>query len=240
MTNLSRMQLAKLGDVADILTPLGFKRKFPIELLGEKLIEYVYVPNKYSHESFEICIAEGSAVEKGYAIIPKNDKVSLVYILAYLNSATGLLYITNNELYKNSQLTYSALNAIPIRIIKSEYQNAFAFLQLMIFYLKTRNESNDTDRYDNYRIELFAEIRDAISMQIMVPKLFDTFDVEVLGNWTSTLSACAERYPNLKRIEMAERISELLLDSNSPVINNVRKFRFVLDSLSKQFNKKRP
>ncbi len=237
--NISKNPIKKIKDVAFVLTPSAFMKKYKNYADAGEGLELLLVPSRYDPQKFEAALMEGNILPNGTAVIPKVEQLDIVYLGAYLNSYPGRLLLSNNHINENVQISANTIGNLPIRMVNSNIQTAFGMLHLLVYYLQEEVKDQDNDRYLKYKIQLFSELRDAVAMQLMIPRLYSTFNIDVLGRWMDLLCFNNELKSNNNHVEMAKIITELLLDPTNPTMNELKKLRVVLDIITKKLKDKK-
>lgn len=237
--NISKDPIKKIKDVAYVLTPSAFRKKYKNYAGEGEMLDFLLVPSRFEPDSFEASLMEGNIITSGTAIIPKVEKLNVVYIAAYLNSLPGILLLTKNHNEENVPISASTIGDISIRMVDNDVQTAFGMLFLIVNHLEAEYKEQDIERYLKYRIQLFSELRDAVAMQLMLPRLFETFDIDVLGRWLELLGFNGEVKSQRNHGDMARNITNLLLDPTNPTMNELKKLRVVLDVIIKKLRSKK-
>lgn len=175
-----------------------------------------YTPFKTYFYVSDSCSIE----ENAFYII--SSKPQLYYLAFWLNSVGGLYSLFGDDIdtHKTYVLTKKALSTLPIPIATKETEKIFVFIENLIEQIQ-RN-TVDT-RYDELKRLLFMEIRDAVSLEIMLPEAFKEHNINIIQNLFHEIEKWEEQSDD------SDSILIDLMKADNKVMNNIKLMNLVIN-----------
>lgn len=182
---------------------------------------YIIVPKKYEFDkTFFFIRHDWTEDNKGFIIIPK-EEINLHYIAFWLNSLPTALCLTDGDLSKPATITKKKLISLPARSVDKELMFSLGKCNSLIQEIQEyRSEKDDAIPY---LYDLFSEIRDGLSLALVLKSLFDKSKITIIDEWKKVLSG--EPKSNI------DLISQIVLEKDE-LINQVQKIRVFITNLS--------
>lgn len=182
---------------------------------------YIIVPKKYEFDkTFFFIRHDWTEDDKGFIIIPK-EEINLHYIAFWLNSLPTALCLTDGDLSKPATITKRKLNSLPARSVDKELM--FSLGKCNSLTQEIQEYRSEKDDAIPYLYDLFTEIRDGLSLAIVLKSLFDKRQISIIDEWNKVLSG--EPKSNI------DLISKIVLEKDG-LMNQVQKIRVLITNLS--------
>lgn len=233
--HIEQYSLKRLAEVSSIYSPTGFTRLLR-EDIGNKTIiccPDTYIPGKMSVEPADV-----NNIIKKYAIV-STDVIEEYYLLGILNTAVSWIIMTGGKLETRSSITISRLGNVKVRILPQTEQISIAYLFLLIRSLKKQTKQERQDTYLDFWISTYDELLNSISLELLLPQVFKQHEIELLTPWVILFSQYLTEYKNSSLAEMHLFLKKKLIEPQNSVINNMKKLRVVMRSVTEQINKKK-
>lgn len=182
---------------------------------------YILVPKKYEFDRTFFFIQDNwYGGDKGFVIIPKDD-IEIQYVAFILNSLPTAISLTDGEFSKPTIITKKKLTNLPARMVGTELMQSLSKCNSIIQDLqKYRAEKGDEIPY---LYDLFTEIRDGLSLALILKALFDKSQIRIIDEWERVLSG--EPRSNI------DLISHIVSEKDE-LMNQVQKIRVLITNLS--------
>ncbi len=177
-----------------------------------------------------------SSFEDGFVIIPK-DNFNLMYIVAILNSFSGSLHLSEQNLKKRKAVTMKTLGALPIRIVSSIEQNSIAYLYYLVLCVTDMVRNDGEDRNLQFRKEFYQEVLDDITLELLMPDVFEEKNISILSEWIEVIGTCCNEDKNVTMEQLQDDIGNYILQPGNKLTNSVKLFRFIKDEIERQLEK---
>lgn len=215
----------KLGDIADIYTAVTYVKN--LDKIGQ--FPYIYIPKVFcAAQKTQFLWYENQTLLDGYGVMSKTKEIDMLYLYTILNSIGYQIYLNRGEYLKKVKLTIKQLKEVPIAIPSFQIQGVVSYLQLLIAQIAKVSRLDD---FSYIQLRLFQEIRDSISVQLLVPDVLKNYDVDVLSKWIEFLVGfCQNREVSIE--EAPRQLGKLLLQPANGVLNEVKKMRVVIRQIN--------
>lgn len=213
----------KMKKLSEVGTLVSAARYSVLESLPENRgKQYVAFQKRHiPRHSFYSVLKHRDIAHDAYFFSPK-DNFDIYYILFILNSYIGQTMVNGGPESKRNAVTLTTLSQVPVADIDLARQKACGYMEQMIEALVN---TKDRDRYIDYRIQTFGELRDAIITELIADDIISFDGIDLMDSWCSMFDKYCNEDLMTSTEETAKVIfDELMLPSNQ-VMNNLKKFR---------------
>lgn len=230
----SQMQLA---NISKIYSPLSFLREQRASDNPDRMRTVILCPETYMPGKMEVNLIEANGLTRGYAVIPESG-LNIVYLTSILNTAVSWAFMTEGNLEKRSSITIKKLGNVLIRILPAREQQAVAYLHYLIMDINNQKKAGDNNPYLNYWFSVYEQLRNAIALELVMPKVFEDYEIELLESWCSLIGKCSTEYPDFIFKNWQVYLGNELLLPQNVVTGNMNKLRVVMNSVVEQVKSK--
>ena len=182
---------------------------------------YVLVPKKYEFDRTFFFIQDNwNGEDRGFIIIPKDD-IEIQYVAFILNALPTALALTDGEFSKPTTITKKKLTNLPARMVDTELMQSLSKCNSIIQDLQKYRAEKGAEI--PYLYDLFTEIRDGLSLALMLKSLFDKSQIRIIDEWKRVLSGDPGSNIDL--------ISHIVSEKDE-LMNQVQKIRVLITNLS--------
>lgn len=227
-----------LSDVGKVYSPTGFLRLQSDGGDIEKIQTLLLCPDIYIPGQMAVDIVEANGFQKGFAVIPQIG-MNIVYLASILNTAVSWAVMTDGKLERRTTITMKRLGNVLIRVLPAREQQAVAYLHSLLLDIgKQKKEGNDNSNLD-YWSSVYDQLREAIALELVLPKIFKEYEIEMLGSWCSLIEKCATEYPEFEWTQWQDYLGNELLAPQNVVTGNMNKLRVVMKNVVEQVKEKK-
>ena len=213
----------KMKKLSEVGTLISAARYSVLETLPENRgRQYVAFQKRHiPRHSFYSVLKQRDIVRDAYFFSP-SEKFDIYYILFTLNSYIGQTMVNGGPESKRKTVTLTTLSQVPIADIDLARQKACGYMEQMIEALVN---AKDRDRYIDYRIQTFGELRDAIITELIADDIIPFDGIELMDSWCSMFCRYSSESQSTATEETAKAIFEELKSPSNQLMNNLKKFR---------------
>ena len=213
----------KMKKLSEVGTLVSAARYSVLETLPEnKGKQYVAFQKRHvPRHSFYSILKHRDIIRDAYFFSP-SENFDIYYILFTLNSYIGQSMVNGGPESKRNIVTLTTLSKVPVADIDLDRQKACGYMEQMIEALVNAKEK---DRYIDYRIQTFGELRDAIITELIAKGIVPFDGIELMDSWCSMFSRYSRDNQSTAMEDMANAIFEELMLPSNQVMNNLKKFR---------------
>lgn len=226
-----------LSDVGKIYSPIGFLREQREKGDLNAIRTFLFCPDTYIPGQMEVSLVEANGIMKGYAVIP-NSSLNIVYLASILNTAVSWAVMTDGKLEKRTSITMKRLGNVLVRILPPREQQAVAYLHYLFIDIGKQKKEGNKDPYLNYWASVYEQLRDAIALELVLPKVFQEYEIKMLESWCSLIGQCLIKYPEFEWIRWQDYLGKELLAPQNIVTGNMNKLRVVMNNVVEQVKEK--
>lgn len=186
-------------------------------------VRYIYAPKKYEYGKTFFYEHKNDQIEKGFIITAK-ENIDIQYISFILNSLMTALKICNGDLTRTTNLTIKLLESIPIQYVDKSRMFTLGLCNRIIQVILRKMEIESENEVYQFYYNLFSEIRDGMSMELLMQPLFERFQIHIIDEWENLLF---EHESNL-RIPL---LAKAMLEDDNKLMNQVRKMRILITNI---------
>lgn len=196
--------------------------------------EYAESLNLLIQKSFKqesiYCHVSRSKDKDVFYIVSARSK-DLYYIAFVLNSLIGKLYLSSdvNSPTPCGVVTTTKLKSFLLVDIPDEYKNPCNELDLLIGLLDN-SEMKSIQYYDFVRA-FMRDLRDAITMEIYLPDLFENSDVHILDSWVNEYNRIHES-ENLDWNSYFKVLLESIFSRDNILLESMKQFRMLIKDVA--------
>ena len=134
------------------------------------------------------------------------------------------LKICNGDLTRTTNLTIKLLESIPIQYVDKSRMFTLGLCNRIIQVILRKMEIESENEVYQFYYNLFSEIRDGMSMELLMQPLFERFQIHIIDEWENLLF---EHESNL-RIPL---LAKAMLEDDNKLMNQVRKMRILITNI---------
>ena len=232
MINIDQYPLVKLPDVSTILSSAGFLREYRTDEEHSQMVVFIYAPDSYDPDKMEFILEEADGFVKGFAIIPVDKKVNIVYLVSILNAYVSWAFITDGKVDNKTTVTIKKLSNISVRVLPDYLQKAVAYLHYLIMDVKSQKDRGSDNPYLDYWTSVYKEVLNAISLELVMPQMFREYEIDMLGSWCGLIGKCSKEKPGVTLDQLEKEIVKELLTPQNAVVGNMKKLRVVMRKIA--------
>ncbi|MBP3253709.1 MAG: hypothetical protein J6M30_04305 [Bacteroidales bacterium] len=224
---IDKYPLLTLTDVSKIFTSTSFLRLFREREGHDAMQTFILCPNTFDPEKMSVDLVEANGFAKGFAIFPKNG-LNVIYLACILNSAVSWAVMTGGNMEKRSSILLKNLKNVLVRMLPIREQAGVAYLQYLLMEMKRQKNEGNTNPYIDYWASKYHEAMNAIALELVMPQVFDEYEIDVLGLWLQLIGTCSADTPVTDWEHLHEIIGKELLAPQNEVTGNLNKLRVVM------------
>jgi len=191
--DIENYSLAKLPDVSLILSPTGYVRFFTEDVVSDRKKTFIYCPDSYNPSKMEFSVVEADGFEKGFGIVANSEKVNIMYLVSVLNSYISWAFMTEGKVEEKTSVTLKKLGNIAVRILPSTIQKQVACLHFLLSDIRQQKEDGIDNSILDYWQNVYKEVLNAISLELVIPQLFKEYEISILESWCDIIDQCSIR-----------------------------------------------
>ena len=226
-----------LSDIGKIYTPTGFLRFQSEGGDLEKMQTFLLCPDTYVPGQMEVDLVEANGFHNGFAVMPQVG-INFIYMASILNTAISWAVMTDGKLEKRSPITMKRLGNVPIRLLPAREQQAVAYLHYLILDIGKQKKEENNNPYLGYWASVYDQLREAIALELVLPKVFKEYEIEMLDSWCTLIGKCAAEYSEFELTQWQDYLGKELLAPQNMVTGNMNKLRVVMKTVLEQAKEK--
>ncbi len=230
MLDINQYPIHKLADVSKLFTSAGFSRMRRSSADHEQTVTFILCPSTYVLGQMDVCVVEANGFMKGYAVLPEKG-LNIIYLACILNSAVSWAIMTDGQLEKRTPITLKRLGSVLLRLLPAREQSAIAYLQYLLMEIRRQKDAGSDNPYLNFWETKYAEIRNAIALELIIPQVFNDYEIALLEPWLRQIGKCSAEHSEIGWDEMHEWVGKELLAPQNEVIGNINKLRVVMNEI---------
>lgn len=215
-------QTRYLKDIANIYTSNAYLAHLQDNLSLQK-VRYIYVPKKFEYGKTFFYEHKKEITEKGFIVTAKNN-IEIQYISFLLNSLMTALRICNGNLSQSTSINLKLLETIPAKQVDDFRMFSLGLCNRIIQVILRKMETDSENEIYKFHYNLFSEIRDGMSIELLTQPLFERFQIHIIDEWENLLIT------NESKIRIPQLVN-VLMEDNNELMNQVRKMRILITNI---------
>lgn len=238
MIDIAKYPQYRLADVSKVFTSAGFLRVWRSDANHEKDATFILCPGTYVPGQMEVSVVEANGFVNGYAVMPEAG-VNIIYIASILNTAVSWAVMTDGQLEKRTPIALKRLSNVLVRVLPAREQTGVAYLHYLQMELRRQRSEGSDNPYLDYWLAKYADVRNAIALELTLPQVFKEYEIAVLEPWLAQIGKCSAEHPGLGWDAIHEWLGKEILSPQNEVTGNLNKLRVVMrDVIAKASQKK--